>query len=215
MWVPEVASALKRLPQPAVDVSRDTNMKRAPWDVILVGIETHICVLQTALDALSHGNRVWVVSDAVSSCNAEERGVALARLRQEGARVTTSESLLYELLGDAKDPAYVPLLRRWEAAVERPAYCEYCWLTCATGSRRSRDWSRRPRTRLEKVSRRFVAYDLGGARKVSSIYSISRFFCHASLHNLNDVWRIQLGWRLATLQDFFLVSYGFVFRHGY
>lgn len=107
MWVPEFVKALKALPQRLPDVSKDTNMKKAPLDILIVGIETHICVLQTTLDALAHGHQVWVVQDAVSSCNAEERSVALARLRQEGARVTTSESVIYELLGDSKDPAYV------------------------------------------------------------------------------------------------------------
>lgn len=105
MWVPEVTSALNALPQRAVDLNKDTTTKRAPFDIIVVGIETHICVLQTTLDALRHGNRVWIVQDGVSSCNPEERGVALARLRQEGARVTTSESLMYEILRDAGDPA--------------------------------------------------------------------------------------------------------------
>jgi len=74
-----------------------------PVSAIIVGIETHICVTQTALDLLSMGHRVYVLADGVSSCNSGERNVALARLRAEGAVVTTSESLLYEMLGDAKD----------------------------------------------------------------------------------------------------------------
>ena len=97
MWVPELVKAIQAIPRNDVG-SRALN-------IIVVGIETHICVLQTTLDALREGNRVWIVQDAVSSCNPEERGVALARLRQEGARVTTSESLMYELMGDASDPA--------------------------------------------------------------------------------------------------------------
>ena len=107
MWVPELVTALKNLPRKVLDVNKDTSTKKRPLDIIIVGIETHICVLQTTLDALKEGNRVWVVQDAVSSCNAEERPVALARLRQEGARVTTSESLMYEIMGDAGDSAYV------------------------------------------------------------------------------------------------------------
>ncbi|KAJ5815668.1 hypothetical protein N7474_007445 [Penicillium riverlandense] len=71
-------------------------------DAIIVGIETHICVTQTTLDLLERGHRVYVLVDAVSSINPEERGVALARLRDAGAVVTSSESVLFEILGDAQ-----------------------------------------------------------------------------------------------------------------
>ncbi len=71
-----------------------------------MGIETDICVTQTALDLLAEGHRVFVIADGVSSCNEGERGVALARLRAEGAVVTTSESWLYECMGDAGIPEY-------------------------------------------------------------------------------------------------------------
>lgn len=74
--------------------------------VILVGIETHICVTQTALDLLAMGHRVYVLQDGVSSCNAGERPVALARLAREGCTVTTSEGLLFELVGDAKSDTF-------------------------------------------------------------------------------------------------------------
>jgi hypothetical protein len=69
--------------------------------VVIVGIESHICVTQTALDLLARGHRVYVLADGVSSCNEQEVPLALARLRAEGAVVTTSESWLYETMGDA------------------------------------------------------------------------------------------------------------------
>lgn len=91
MVTPEVISLLP-----------DTGKGETPLDAIVVGIETHICVTQTTLDLLERGHRVYVIVDGVSSVNPEERGVALARLRDAGAIVTTSESILFEMLGDAK-----------------------------------------------------------------------------------------------------------------
>lgn len=70
-------------------------------EVVIVGIESHICVTQTTLDLLREGHKVYVLADGVSSCNPEEVPIALARLRAEGAVVTTSESWLYECMGDA------------------------------------------------------------------------------------------------------------------
>ncbi|KAI0862740.1 Hydroxyethylthiazole kinase family-domain-containing protein [Xylaria cubensis] len=70
-------------------------------EVVIVGIESHICVTQTALDMLAQGHKVYILADGVSSCNEEEIPVALARLRAEGAVVTTSESWIYETMGDA------------------------------------------------------------------------------------------------------------------
>ncbi|CAD6902786.1 unnamed protein product [Tilletia controversa] len=74
--------------------------------VIMTGIESHVCVLQTSLDLLERGYQVHVLADAVSSCNAQEVPLALARLRQAGAQITTSESILFQLLEDAAHPHF-------------------------------------------------------------------------------------------------------------
>ncbi len=66
--------------------------------VIVCGIETHICVLQTVIDLKAAGFVPVLVADCVSSRKAEDKQMALERARQEGAIVTTYESLLFELL---------------------------------------------------------------------------------------------------------------------
>lgn len=65
--------------------------------IILCGIESHICVLQTTIDLIEQGFVPVVVADCVSSRKPEDKAVAIVRVRQEGAIVTTSESLLFEL----------------------------------------------------------------------------------------------------------------------
>lgn len=93
MFVPEVQQALHALgPEKK--------------EIVIVGIETHICVTQTTLDLLREGHKVYVIADGVSSCNPQEIPIALARLRAEGAVVTSSESFLYECMGDAGLPEF-------------------------------------------------------------------------------------------------------------
>lgn len=70
--------------------------------VILVGQETHVCVLQTAFDLHRRGLNVHVVEDAVCSRQDSHKTHALRRLRQAGITVTNHESVLFECLRDAK-----------------------------------------------------------------------------------------------------------------
>ena len=66
--------------------------------VIVVGIETHVCVLQTVLDLVSRGFTVHVPHDAVQSRRISDRDWALHRMQAAGAAVTSTESALFELL---------------------------------------------------------------------------------------------------------------------
>jgi isochorismate hydrolase len=79
--------------------------------VALVGIESHICITQTALDLRDRGHHVYIMADGVSSCNCTEVNIALDRLRQEkGVTVTSSESWMYEVVGDSAHPGFRGLL---------------------------------------------------------------------------------------------------------
>ncbi len=70
--------------------------------IILCGIETHICVYQTALDLADLGFEVQVAVDCVSSRTATNRDTTLTRMELEGIVPTTTEMILFELLGTAK-----------------------------------------------------------------------------------------------------------------
>jgi len=64
--------------------------------IVLVGIEAHVCVQQTAFDLLAQGLRVHLAVDAVSSRNTQDRDVALRRMADAGATITTTESVMFE-----------------------------------------------------------------------------------------------------------------------
>lgn len=79
--------------------------------VLLCGVETHVCVQQTALDLLAAGIQPWVIADAVQSRRGEDRQMALKRMRQAGALITTWESAIYELLGEAGTDEFKRILK--------------------------------------------------------------------------------------------------------
>jgi hypothetical protein len=67
-------------------------------NVIIAGIETHVCVLQTTIDLIQQGYQPVVIEDCVGSRNPDNKAVAIKRMRQEGAIISTCESILFELL---------------------------------------------------------------------------------------------------------------------
>lgn len=79
--------------------------------VLLVGIESHVCVYQTASDLVEAGYEVHVVSDAVSSRTPTNRRIGLDKMARAGAHVTSVETALFELLRAAEGPAFKQILR--------------------------------------------------------------------------------------------------------
>jgi len=69
--------------------------------LIIVGIETHICVTQTSIEGIKNGYRVYVVVDATSSRKLEDKSIAIKRMMQSGVIVVSTEMLMYELLKKA------------------------------------------------------------------------------------------------------------------
>jgi nicotinamidase-related amidase len=79
-------------------------------DVVLCGIEAHVCVTQTCLDLLDKGLRVFVVADAVSSRTPENYRIGPERMREAGAVIVSTEMVLFELLGQAGTPEFKQVL---------------------------------------------------------------------------------------------------------
>ncbi|MFN8238093.1 MAG: hydrolase [Chitinophagales bacterium] len=69
--------------------------------LLLCGVESHICVFKTALDALKLGFEVHVIADAVSSRTPDNKRIALERLKQAGAFIASTEMVLFQLLDEA------------------------------------------------------------------------------------------------------------------
>jgi nicotinamidase-related amidase len=66
--------------------------------IVVCGIESHVCVQQTVLDLIENGFQVDLAADAVSSRKEKDYNIALSRMRDHGTEVTTTESILFELL---------------------------------------------------------------------------------------------------------------------
>jgi nicotinamidase-related amidase len=85
----------------------DLNRKQ----ILICGIEAHICVYQTSVELLSKGYEVQVVADVVSSRVIKNRDIALTRLQSEGAKLTITEMAQYELLQTAENPKFKEMLK--------------------------------------------------------------------------------------------------------
>lgn len=85
-----------------------TALKRT--QILICGMETHICVLQTALGALEAGYEVFIARDAVASMDPAEREAGLERLRRAGVTLVTVQMAIFELLREAGTPEFRAML---------------------------------------------------------------------------------------------------------
>lgn len=69
--------------------------------LVLFGMEAHVCVLETALEALEKGFEVHIVADAIASRNGKNKRIAIERMRQSGAFIDSTETVLFQLLKEA------------------------------------------------------------------------------------------------------------------
>ncbi len=102
------AAALEPLPDAALRCEKTafSCVRDAAWreawgaldrpQAVVVGIEAHVCVLQTAIDLLGRASQVFVVADAISSRTPQNHRLALDRMRQDGARIVSAEMVLFE-----------------------------------------------------------------------------------------------------------------------
>jgi nicotinamidase-related amidase len=110
--VPELAQRLPERPEKlafsscGVPSVADNFRRAARPKVVLAGIETHVCVLHTALDLLALDFRVYLPVDAVGARYAVDHDTALRRLEQAGAVLTTAEGCLFEWLGGSSHPKF-------------------------------------------------------------------------------------------------------------
>ncbi len=79
--------------------------------LLLVGIELHICVYQTAIDALTRGYRPVVIYDATSSRLKTDYEICLHRLLKHGVDISTTDMTIFELIRDASHPKFKDILR--------------------------------------------------------------------------------------------------------
>lgn len=87
-------------------IIRDYILKLPISQWVISGVEAHVCVQQTVRDLLSHDKEVVVLNDAITSRSVYDFSTAIAEMRDFGARISSCETVLFELLVDAKSPDF-------------------------------------------------------------------------------------------------------------
>mgnify|MGYP000260782952 CR=1 FL=1 len=95
------------LAEPAIKEKIQNYGKR---NIILCGIETHVCIFQTAADLINSNYHVYVPADAVSSRTITNKTIGIERIKNTGGIVTSVEMCLFEMLRSASDPCFKDIL---------------------------------------------------------------------------------------------------------
>ncbi len=112
--IPEIAALFpnfKPLPKVSFSCCGDEGFLREMKavnrkQILICGIETHVCVYQTTVDLIASGYEVHVVADVISSRTAENRELGIERMLDEGAKLTSVEMALFELMRVAEGPKF-------------------------------------------------------------------------------------------------------------
>lgn len=86
--------------------SEEKTTESAVDKVVLCGIETHVCILQTCVDLRRNNFDVYLPVDAVGSQRLQDHDVAIKRLEREGVKLTTTESVVFELIKDSNHESF-------------------------------------------------------------------------------------------------------------
>lgn len=117
--IPEIADlvpGVRRIPKLSFSCCCDESFSKElsglqRRQVLLSGIEAHVCLYQTTVDLVASGYEVHVLADAVSSRTAENKAIGLQKMKDAGASITSVEAALFELLRVAEGPAFKQIIR--------------------------------------------------------------------------------------------------------
>lgn len=116
--IPEIADlvpGVRRIPKLSFSCCGDESFSKElsglqRRQVLLSGIEAHVCLYQTTVDLVGSGYEVHVLADAVSSRTADNKAIGLQKMRDAGASITSVETALFELLRAAEGPAFKQII---------------------------------------------------------------------------------------------------------
>ena len=106
------------MPKTSFSIMQDASIRRhittLPYQqYVLIGIEAHICIMQSAFDLLCANKTVFVVADSIAARTVQDKNLAMDRMRAQGVQIVTWEMLLFECLGTAAHPVFKSISQRF------------------------------------------------------------------------------------------------------